>query len=331
MSTDGRVAVAERQAGSAGRRVSIVLPTRNRSHLLGRAVSSVIAQTHADWELVVVDDASTDATQDVIASFKDSRVRSIRNAVSSGGASRARNIGIQGIGPGDFLAFIDDDDEWHPDKLRRQIEVFESSPERLVVVGCGREDHTGGRPIVHVPEYRGRVFEDLLARRARGYGAQQILVRRTPGEADQLFDTGLICLEDMDYAMRLAERGPFDYVPEPMARIYRDDGGPHLWNPETAILGYQQLERKYETVLQSRAVVRAHYYMCMARDFAALDRIAESRKAIRHAEQLAGRSLQSFLWLLGSAGGSTGIKIAERLFPLSPPPEGPTTDTNGAR
>src|SRR5262245_49867936 len=97
--------------------VTVVIPTRNRACVLRRAVDSVLRQTVTDFELIVVDDASTDGTEALVGSIRDSRVRYIkcRNGV---GASAARNIGIRAA-RGRFVAFQDSDDEWLPAKLER--------------------------------------------------------------------------------------------------------------------------------------------------------------------------------------------------------------------
>jgi glycosyltransferase involved in cell wall biosynthesis len=304
------------------RTVAIVLPTHNRSHLVGRAIKSVLAQTHTAWELLVVDDGSTDSTRDVIAGFHDPRIRYLRNEQPSG-PSGARNTGILAAPPSDFLAFLDDDDEWLPRKLELQLDVFETSPVPLAAVGCGRIEYSGGEPEIHVPQYRGEVFEHLLARRARGYGAQLIVVRRQPGVKDLLFDTDLRCLEDLDYSMRLARLAQFDYVPEPLARLYRDYGGTHAWNAEAAIRGYEQLERKHERELDSRPSVRSYYYVCMAHNLAKLRRMRECRQRLRQALPGSRERLRLFSWYAAALIGTVAVRAVARFLPIRPPKESP--------
>ena len=96
--------------------VTVVIPTRNRSRLLPVAVSSALGQEDVEVEVVVVDDASTDDTQKVLADLADERLEVVRLS-SRQGVSRARNIGIAAAGAG-WLAFLDDDDIWAPRKLR---------------------------------------------------------------------------------------------------------------------------------------------------------------------------------------------------------------------
>src|SRR5512137_58568 len=104
--------------GSHTPTVSIVIVTYNRATLLGCSISSVLGQTYGDFELIIVDDASTDNTAEVVSSFSDERVKYIRRE-RNGGVHAARNTGVRAA-IGRFVGFNDDDDEWLPDKLQRQ-------------------------------------------------------------------------------------------------------------------------------------------------------------------------------------------------------------------
>ncbi len=106
-------------------RVSIIVPTYNRAKLLGRAIDSVVRQTFTDWELVIVDDGSTDHTPAVVDSYRSRLSRRLVYLTRQrGGSSAARNTGIEHA-RGEFVAFLDSDDEYLPCKLARQLELFE--------------------------------------------------------------------------------------------------------------------------------------------------------------------------------------------------------------
>ena len=297
--------------------VTIVLPTCNRAHLLGRAMGSVLAQTHPDLELIVVDDGSTDGTREVVAGFADPRVRYLRHE-HPGGPARARNAGITAAGPSRYLAFIDDDDEWLPNKLERQIAVFDQGPPDLAAVGCGRVDYDGGQE-VQTPDLRGLLFEDLLARRARGYGGALVLVRRFPGEPDFLFDPSLPCLEDADYTLRLARTRPLDFVPEPLVRVYRNHGGVHVWNPAGMVAGYDRMAEKYAAELATRPWVRSYYNYYAARGLAQLGRWRECRARLWLAMRDARPHGPLAAWYFASYLGRLGLRAAMVLFPIAPP------------
>ncbi|MFZ1988674.1 MAG: glycosyltransferase family 2 protein, partial [Alphaproteobacteria bacterium] len=96
-------------------RVSVVIPVYNRANLICRAVESVLRQTYSPYEVIVVDDASSDKSAAIAEAIRDPRVQVIRNEVNRGGGA-ARNIGIDAA-LGDYIAFLDSDDMWHRDKL----------------------------------------------------------------------------------------------------------------------------------------------------------------------------------------------------------------------
>jgi glycosyltransferase involved in cell wall biosynthesis len=106
--------------------VSVVIPTYNRAHVIGDAVASVMAQTFRQFELVVVDDGSTDGTAEILASISDPRLRAIRQA--NAGAAAARNAGVRAA-RGTLISFLDSDDLWKPDKLEREVAFLDRHPE----------------------------------------------------------------------------------------------------------------------------------------------------------------------------------------------------------
>ena len=115
--------------------VTVVLPTYDREPLLWRSIRSVLDQTYEDFELIIVDDGSTDATAESVARFGDRRLRCIRLAENRGAAA-ARNVGIRAA-TGRFIAFQDSDDEWLPSKLERHMRAFETCGPEVAIVAHG--------------------------------------------------------------------------------------------------------------------------------------------------------------------------------------------------
>ena len=105
--------------------VSIIIPTHNRKEFLIKALDSVLNQTYRNIEVIIIDDASTDGTGDLILSYNDERIKYFKNS-SNLYAAESRNIGIQNSN-GNFIAFLDDDDIWLPEKLEQQILLFSDS------------------------------------------------------------------------------------------------------------------------------------------------------------------------------------------------------------
>ena len=117
--------------------VSVIIPTYNRAHLIDRSIQSVLNQTYQDFELIVVDDRSTDNTEDIIRQFreKDKRIKYIKHDKNKGG-SAARNTRIKNS-VGKYIVFQDSDDEWFPEKLEKQMKIFETASLEVGVVYTG--------------------------------------------------------------------------------------------------------------------------------------------------------------------------------------------------
>ena len=200
-------------------RVSVVIPTRNRELLLPNAIRSVLAQTFRGLEVLVVDDASEDGTREVVAGLSDGRVRYLRRESRQGG-SAARNAGIR-ASRGEFVAFLDDDDEWLPDKLELQLALFAADPELGVVYSSYLVvDRESGRVVGRkVAERRGDLSRDLLVRNVIG-NTSSVVARRSCFETAGLFDEQLPSFEDYDLWLRLSTRFRFDFVERDLAKYY---------------------------------------------------------------------------------------------------------------
>ena len=200
-------------------KVSVVIPTHNRADLLDRAVRSALAQTHADLEVLIADDASSDGTAEVVARIGDARVKYFRHDVNRGVAA-ARNTAITNA-TGEFIAFLDDDDEWLPEKLRVQLDRFQqvSSTVGLICSGFHSVDLLSGTIEDYVPDERGWVFERLLREGSFTY-TSTTLVRSECFAKVGLFDVTYRYAEDRDMWLRIAKEYEFDFVPDPLVRRY---------------------------------------------------------------------------------------------------------------
>ncbi len=206
--------------------VSIVLPTWQRGALVGRAIRSVLAQTFADFELLVVDDGSTDATAAVVAGCADPRLRYLRR-VANGGAAAARNLGI-GAAVAPFLAFQDSDDEWLPDKLERHMRAFAScGPEVGIVYSDMQRVRRDGSAEYHrSPTITAGVLIDPVTRfyQVCGLGIQSTVIRRACLEAVGAFNEDFPALEDLELFVRLSRRYRFHHLEAPLVLYHETDG-----------------------------------------------------------------------------------------------------------
>ena len=199
--------------------MSVVIPTHNRSRWLRDAIESVLAQTWTKLELVVVDDASQDDTRETVASFKDSRIRYFRNEKNSGVAA-TRNRGVR-ESLGSWIALLDDDDQWFPEKLAKQMALIDVSPRPGVIYsGALKVDRVQGTTTgMWRPTHRGNLSEPLRFGCSLGPGASTALISRECFDRVGLFDENLPFAADYDLWIRIARFFPFEYVDEPLIRL----------------------------------------------------------------------------------------------------------------
>jgi glycosyltransferase involved in cell wall biosynthesis len=202
--------------------ISVVIPTHNRSGLLRLALRSVLWQQDVDFEVIVVDDGSTDDTSEVVTSLGDPRIRLIRNDDSQG-VSAARNRGIAEA-RGQWIAFLDDDDLWAPDKLASQLEAARSTGRTWVYVGAVNVSSSprvvGGGPPLPADE----ILDLLRESNVVPGGCSGVIVTADALATVGPFDRGLQPLADWDLWIRLAATGPPACVPRPLV-AYRVHAG----------------------------------------------------------------------------------------------------------
>ncbi len=216
-------------------KVSVCIPTFNRAHFIADAISSVLAQTHSDFELVVSDNASTDNTAEVLARFRDPRIRIHRNAT---------NIGLLGnfircfeLARGDYAVILGSDDYWDPALLSRLVPLLDENPAVLLAQSGGTVVSPEKQPLrTHIlpleritpgREYFRRIMMDELP---DGFLSSTLFrmaaVRKAGG-----FDTRLPNTQDFALVARLALEGDFGFVAEPLVFARKHPGNYHQnWN-----------------------------------------------------------------------------------------------------
>lgn len=183
--------------------VSVVIPSFNRAELLKRAVASAMNQTHRNLEIIVVDDASHDNTKTIIENIDDTRIRYIQHGTNRGG-SAARNTGIR-LATGDYIAFLDDDDEWAPEKTERQLIILEHYDAVLCT-----SDETGSSS--SKLDSKTTVDLDDLRRGRFTAGGTGVLMARATMLKETLFDESLPKYQDWDLFIRLAHKCTIGYL-----------------------------------------------------------------------------------------------------------------------
>jgi FkbM family methyltransferase len=188
--------------------VSIIIPTYNRAAMVVDAVESALAQTHREVEIIVVDDGSTDDTQERLERFGD---RIVRLHQTNQGVSAARNAALRRA-TGEFIAFLDSDDLWHHRKLEIQLAYLRENPELGLLashigrIGAGQERCREPLPdLSRIPCDTVTLAESVLAPR---FATSTVIVRRSAVAARDWFDTRLPTAEDRDLWIRIVARSP---------------------------------------------------------------------------------------------------------------------------
>lgn len=238
--------------------VSVIIPVKNREKTIGYCLDSVLAQSFSQFEVIVVDDGSTDATVERVCSINDSRIRLIKSSQSRG-AQAARNVGIRAA-RANWVAFQDSDDEWLPQKLKQQIEVLNSRnwSERLLIHGdCQQfEPFSGKRSSFPLPLIEGlQVKEKLLA--SPGPMFQAMLVARSKLLKIGLLDEKVPSYQEWDTAIRLGDECEFVHLREPLF-VYHLHSGPTISKNDGAALdGYDYVVNKHAQEIERRCGIQA--------------------------------------------------------------------------
>lgn len=210
---------------SAMPKVSVIIPTYNRALPLRSAVASVLDQTYKDFEIIVVQNGPLTDAKEIVAEFsKRGYPISYFHEVLAN-AANARNIGVQHAA-GEYICFLDDDDEWLPEKLERQVNAMEASPEiglltcRVNLVGPGnslikdtKSTYEGGFSL-----------KEFVANGCIIYSLSCVMARRKPLEQVGLFNTSYTLANDYEFYLRLAGKWRIGCVDAPLVRYTQHDG-----------------------------------------------------------------------------------------------------------
>jgi len=237
--------------------VSIIVPSYNRADFLPRAIKSILSQAFKDFEVIVVDDCSTDNTREVVSSFNDERIRYIRHD-SNKGAGAARNTGIKDA-KASYIAFLDSDDEWLPEKLGEQINRIQSLPNKVGVVYCNRNviiEKTGRIKNIPIPRARGNAHAEIL--RYCALPSCSTLIRKICFEKVGFFDETLPCLEDWEMWMRVSKHYEVDLIQKVLAKSYIH-GEQLTTEPEGKIQARETILRKhYDDLAEHPSILTDH-------------------------------------------------------------------------
>lgn len=244
-------------------RTTVVIPTRDRPAVLGRAIESVRDQTDGTWELIIVDDGSAPPAARAVQTLVD-RVAGLRliRLAESAGAAEARNTGLREA-RGAYVAFLDDDDVWRPRFLERMTGTLEANP-AAVLAYCQRAIQSeAGEDVPTLPDLTGD--PDPLAVLVNGnfIDTSTALVRRAPLEAVGGFDPELPRLQDWDLWLRLARDSRFVRVDEALVVSHTTPGGISD-DPGRLVEACRLLAARRPTELRLRGRARSDFHYALA-------------------------------------------------------------------
>jgi len=265
--------------------VSVITPTYNRATYLREAVQSVFDQTYANWELIVVDDGSTDGTHVDLRAMKDDRLHIVA-LEHCGNPAQLRNAGLERA-RGEYVAFLDSDDRWFPEKLARQVAHLRAAPRCGWSYTCFEWIGPNGEPVPSPPgkgsdPWSGRILEGLVTGRAC-VATPTVLAQRTLMSQIGGFDESLSLCEDYDAFIRMSLQREVALLAAPLCAVRMHPGNTWKGRPPTEVVGCQV--RVYEKLLahpiqgQLRKVCERQYALAQMRLAACHRARSEYRRA----------------------------------------------------
>ena len=243
-------------------KVSVIIPTYNRAHILGRAIKSVINQTYQDFEIIVIDDGSTDNTEEVIKSFDDERIIS-HLCEKNRGVAAARNIGIK-LSKAKYIAFQDSDDVWHPNKLKKIMKVLNDFGNIDFIFSCGRiirdreiVGYTGNNSWINKSSKKELISKLFMADfiPTQGSVVKKDKIIKVGG-----FDESFPSASDYELWLRLTPICNFHFIGEPLFDIHFSDEC-ITNNVKIRLQSQKRLFNKNKAILKNHVNSKFKYYL----------------------------------------------------------------------
>lgn len=293
--------------------VSVLVPTYNRSEYIGGAIDTALGQTHDRIEVIVVDGGSVDRTHAVLDGYADDDRVTVLYDDPENGIPHARNRALEAAS-GEFVCPLDDDDRWHPEKVKRQLAAFDQGSERCGVVYCGGVARRNGRIVRrYTPGRSGRIYPAIFA----DFGLNPYsghMLRRKCFEQVGNYDTDFFHGEDWDHCIRVARE--YEYVPlsEPLVeRRLHDDNRSQSFD-DTADM--ELVWKKYREEIERYPRVKRRF---VTRWYRRRSRVHTERGEWRQAVSLSLRaalrapSANAALLVASACLGRRGVGIVRRL------------------
>jgi len=300
--------------------VSVVIPTYDRPDLLRRAVDSVTNQTYKNIELIVVDDASpnSNAEDEVYRAFPNLDDRFHRvvfyRQVTNRGVCEARNKGLE-LSEGDYVAFLDDDDAWKPEKLERQLTVAKANDVSLVYCWVRRTGPEGDTRAINKKDAEGKVIQDLLEGNITGT-TSTILVDREVAIRVGGFDPEFLRWNDWDFVLRVAQEHKFGVVRDHLVVQYNSERHQLSGDHDKLVISAERLLEKHRDVAEEIDALSNFYaWVRWGVGYSAMmnGRYDEARRNLLKAINHNPFQWEFYLYLMVVSGGRYTLRPAQYL------------------
>jgi glycosyltransferase involved in cell wall biosynthesis len=227
-------------------KISVIIPTFNRAHTLKRAIDSVLCQTYAPHEIIVIDDGSTDNTSELLTHYQNLKVIKTENQ----GVSLARNLGIQAAS-GEWIAFLDSDDEWLPFKLQKQVAMIEDRPHLKLIHSDEMWIRKDVRVNPHKKHQKGGGDQYLPSLLMCMISPSATIMQRETLFELGLFDESYPCCEDYDLWLKFTSLYPVGFINEMLIKKY--GGHPDQLSQKYQAMDYWRV-KSLAWILQHRSL-----------------------------------------------------------------------------
>ncbi|MCU4800371.1 glycosyltransferase [Halobacteria archaeon HArc-gm2] len=285
--------------------VSVVIPTHNRADVLGRAIDSVFAQTMTDFELIVVDDCSTDETQSVVTGYDDERVEYVRLEENQG-ANSARNTGIS-ASEGDFISFLDSDDEFYPTHLEVVVKRLSNTDTSCAGAFTAFEHVRNGSVFTISEAPDGYITQDQVIAENIVGGFSTVTLRSEVFTEVGPLDEEMPAAQDIEYFIRLLERYSLQGIDRPLVKYHH--GADQISDDVNSRIAGQNrlLEKHGEKMTQAG---RSRIYSSRAFANARNDDLAGARRNFGRAIRVDPTNYLAWYHYAACLFGNTGFRIS---------------------
>ncbi|MFX0139444.1 MAG: glycosyltransferase family 2 protein [Candidatus Hodarchaeota archaeon] len=304
--------------------LSIIIPCYNDGDIISRAIQSILKQTYQNFEITVVNDGSTDQTEKIVRKFQDmdGRIKYLKHEINRG-LSATRNTGIKNA-KGDYIAFLDADDEWLPNKLQKQLELFQNSNnKKLGFVSTGTIFVRGkNRKSYWLPPKRGYIFTELLKGNIILGGGSSCLIKKVVFDECGLFDESDQMYSQQDYEMwlRIAQKYEFNIVEEYLTKCYDSKGINYnvvYIDPAKGVASSLYILKKYKNIFKKHPNAYSSKLKFLGIQYILARLAKKARRCLLESIKFNPRDYFSYFYLLISFGGSFGSALMLKIHELN--------------